>query len=468
MIPTASASPHGPPAVLAFACGSCGKELEVPITMAGVTGPCPLCGAQITSPSWTPAAIARVAENPAELLARPPRVRTLRPPEPLVAAVVHPLPLSPPMSDQAQVETVALLRAATPPLQQNTIAPPAAGVPAPSAVPEGRRQSSRRPAARPVPVNGKALRGLLGKNGAHHEDANEVVHRKPAIATRRSFMRWADVGTVGVFIGLSLACLAAIRYTIPAKTSEDLPGLPPNLNELVEKEAKEQSRLKREAEMLANKIAGTFLGANDKAAASFLLPPPAGLEMPALPVFAGIKPESLSVDSTRGIPGTNRFIVTVKPSAAPGPVFVLEQTDRGPLLHSGAITQQAAGLYEKFINAPGSGSEVTLYAEVKPAIPSTEREFHAQNPNLAGYKLIEILSLGKEEIRQVWMAMEGPAAQVFARRSHDSGWRRCIAQLRWSKDPGRQDFVEVMQFLPGTWSGDAQKESSALTAGLPR
>lgn len=39
--------------VVQFACSSCGVLLAVPIAMSGVSGPCPKCGTQITSPSHT-------------------------------------------------------------------------------------------------------------------------------------------------------------------------------------------------------------------------------------------------------------------------------------------------------------------------------------------------------------------------------------------------------------------------------
>ena len=40
--------------VLQFQCTSCHAVLTVPVTMAGVTGPCPKCGVTITSPSAPP------------------------------------------------------------------------------------------------------------------------------------------------------------------------------------------------------------------------------------------------------------------------------------------------------------------------------------------------------------------------------------------------------------------------------
>ncbi len=40
--------------VLQFQCGACQSVLTVPSQMAGVTGPCPICGQTVTSPAKTP------------------------------------------------------------------------------------------------------------------------------------------------------------------------------------------------------------------------------------------------------------------------------------------------------------------------------------------------------------------------------------------------------------------------------
>ena len=40
--------------VIQFSCGTCQTVLTVPVHMAGVTGPCPKCGATVTSPSAPP------------------------------------------------------------------------------------------------------------------------------------------------------------------------------------------------------------------------------------------------------------------------------------------------------------------------------------------------------------------------------------------------------------------------------
>ena len=42
-----------PPAVV-FKCGACGLSLSVPASMAGTSGPCPSCGAWISSPGTEP------------------------------------------------------------------------------------------------------------------------------------------------------------------------------------------------------------------------------------------------------------------------------------------------------------------------------------------------------------------------------------------------------------------------------
>ena len=45
--------PPNPPAIdrIRFACGSCGASLEVPAALAGVQGPCPLCGKVAKAPT---------------------------------------------------------------------------------------------------------------------------------------------------------------------------------------------------------------------------------------------------------------------------------------------------------------------------------------------------------------------------------------------------------------------------------
>lgn len=479
MLPASSASSPGTPAVLAFACGACGTGLEVPVALAGVTGPCPVCGSQISAPAWPPAISTPVAGKPSELLTRPPRVRELPPPEPRVGTTAVPL----------ATPAAAVRPLPAPPLEENTVAaPPAWSAPVPASPPLKAPVPVPAPQPAPAaaaarPASAKKPLGLFQAKTVNHEDANEVVHRKPPAFRRRGLMRWVDVGIVGLFTGLSIACLAAMRYTVPIR-DQSLPGLPPNLTELVEKESRDLKMRQREAEKLATDSVGRFLGCNTKsatvgdvsmvtsAAASHLLPPPEGMTMPALPAFEGLSVESLAVESSRRIPGSDDdfFIITLKPPQAPGPVFVVEQTDRGPLLHSGVITQQTAGLFEKFINEPGTGSDVTLYGEVRPAERSTENKFRAQNPNFVSYQLLELRPLGKAEAQPVCLPVNGAAAAAFARRSHDTGWRRCIASLRWAKDAGGADVVEVARFHPGTWSGDLPPRTSqtAMTNGPAR
>jgi hypothetical protein len=46
---TSTSTPNRPP--LSFVCGGCGLTLSVPLERAGSSGPCPACGAWLTSPA---------------------------------------------------------------------------------------------------------------------------------------------------------------------------------------------------------------------------------------------------------------------------------------------------------------------------------------------------------------------------------------------------------------------------------
>lgn len=265
-----------------------------------------------------------------------------------------------------------------------------------------------------------------------------------------------DIGIVSVFTGLLLATVAALRFTVPVEY-KPAPGLPENLNQLVDRESENQRLRAQEAGEVACAAVNRYLGAaSELAAASHLLPPPEGIAPPAFPPFAAPPAEWVPA-LTRRIPLTDRYLVTVQPKdAVPGPVFLVEQTESGPRLHAGAITQQSAGLFEKFTSAQGEG-EATLYVEICPASAVGKDNFHLRMPALAPFRLVDVRNAFPAPERKEWIFCLKPdsdAARLFARRAHDPAWRRALIQVRWQQHREAGPWVELVKFLPTPWSGD--------------
>jgi hypothetical protein len=284
---------------------------------------------------------------------------------------------------------------------------------------------------------------------------------------RRGWKRWLDVAIVAVFAGSLLATGAALRFTVPAQ-SKSVPGLPSNLNELVAHQTDVIEFLRIEAGEVARAEVDRYLGAaSEQAAASHLLPPPDGMASPSFPPFSSPPVAgAFSVQSTRRMPGTDRFLVVVKPAEKPGPVFLVEQTESGPRLHAGAITQQSAGLFQKFTATPGEG-EATLYVEVCPAAPEGERETRAQRPDLAAFRLVDVRSAFPQPGDREWVFCLKPdsdAARAFARRSHDPGWRPAIIHVSWRRHREAGPYAEIESFVPSPWSGERTLTSQGATA----
>jgi hypothetical protein len=296
---------------------------------------------------------------------------------------------------------------------------------------------------------------------------------RPAGTTfrRRGLRRWLDVALVSVFTGLLLATVAALRFTVPTETKA-VPGLPSNLNELVAHESDVLKFRRADACILAPAEVARYLGAaSEQAAASHLIPPPEGMAPPPFPPFAASAlADTFAVQSVRRVPGTDRFLVVVKPPERPGPVFVVEQTESGPRLHAGVITQQSAGLFQKFTANPGEG-EATLYVEVCPAAPEGERQTRAQRPDLAAFRLVDVRSAFPLPGDKEWIFCLKPdsdAARTFARRAHDPGWRPAIIHVSWQRHREAGPYAEIQSFIPGPWSGERLLPPPAATASASR
>jgi hypothetical protein len=309
-------------------------------------------------------------------------------------------------------------------------------------------------------------RGIFQEVGDGEAHRLEIRKEAPTFR-RRGWRRWLDVAIVAVFTGLLLAVVAALRFTVPLEV-KSVPGLPANLTDLVEEESRNAKLRQLEAEELARAAVSRYLGAaSEQAAASHLLPPPEGMAPPPYPPFPGPLTGPFAIQWSRRIAGTDRYLVVVGPEGQAGPVFVVEQTDSGPRLHAGAITQQSAGLYQKFFATPGEG-EATLYTEVRP--PAGERDYRAQRPDLAGYRFVDVRSAFPpgEAHYLACFKPDSEAARAFARRSHDVNWRQAMVQLRWQRQGDAGPFVELVKFIPGPWSGERVPLPPAATAANAR
>jgi hypothetical protein len=436
-----------PEDLLSFACIHCRAELQVSAALAGVRAPCPQCSHEITAPLRAAAAANEVTGHGASLLSRPPLLRArpvpLAPVEEPRRTAVRPVPIE------------EATPAAPPGRPENTIAGPP--LPSPEAAVD-RAESIRRQQRALFPVK---------ERGIFEDTPGEGPARRKAPSFRRSaWKRWLDTAIIAVFTGTVLAAAAALQFTEP-RPQAVAPQLPSNLNELVAREMQNAAIRRMEAEELAQASVSRYLSAaSEQAAASYLLPPPEGMSAPAFPPFAAPLPQHWQVQNSRRIPGTDRYLVVVQPKDEPrGPFFVVEQTESGPRLHSGAITQQSAALFQKFQTTPGEG-EVTLYAEARPTYPADEREFRRKRPDLGGFLMVDVRSAFPAEVTPVIACCKpgSEAAQTFARRAHDLDWRPVLVHVRWQRHREAGPFVEITHFIPGTWSGERLLPQSAVTA----
>ncbi len=445
--------PHPAPAdLLRFTCVHCGTTLQVPGTLAGVTGPCPSCAAEITAPLHSPAAS---GGGGAQLFSKPPPRREIPPPLAPVAentpaaAAVRPVPI---VGESPAENVAASPRSPAPPAARTAAIPPL----------RGKRQEN-------TATFPSRERGIF-EDTADDADHELHVERRPLTFRRRGWQRWLDITVVGAFCGLGIACLAALRFTEPL-VPKTHPGLPENLTQRVEQEAGMEKLRRREAGELALASVSRYLGAaSEPAAASHLLPPPDGVSLPPFPPFPATLPAAWELKSSRRIAGTDRYLVVVKPEAQPGPVFVVEQTESGPRLHSGAITQQSAGLFQKFTASPGEG-EGTFYAEVRPSQPDNEDDYRRNRPDLAAFRFVDVGSAFPVESLPFIACMkpDSEAARQFARRAHDPAWRPALVQVRWQRHREAGPYVELVKFFTGPWSGEpAMPPASATTASTSR
>lgn len=459
---------------LRFACGCCGSPLEVPASLAGVSGPCPICGELITAP---------VAENTAthgasRLLAKPPLRREIPPPlapvsenRPALSAV-RPVPLA---ADDAFLPEAP--RATSTPVRAMPL--PANFEPEPAQPPVAVERAPATPPSNttafpspPEPVSQPRLenhrqpreRGIFDRTAGAQSHEFDIRQAAPALR-RHGWNRWMDIAIVSVFTGTLLASIAALRFTVPVEIKPP-PSLPPNLTQLVERETENASLRRREAEELACAAVNRYLGAaSEQAAASHLLSPPEGIAPPAFPPFADALPSVWTASASRRIPLTDRYVVTVQPPEGTGPLFVVEQTDSGPRIHAGPVTQQSAGLFDKFTATPGHG-EATLYVELRPAHADGEHNYRAQRPDLAGMQLVDVRSAfpGAATPSIACFKPDSEVAQQFARRAHDRGYRRALVQLRWQQHREAGPWAELVKIIPSPWSGDPPPPPPATTA----
>lgn len=466
-----NAPPLVSPESLRFACTHCGGELEVPAALAGVTGPCPLCGGETTAPQRQN--VVAPSTGAARLLAKPPPRREIPPPlapvlehQPGGNTVLRPLHAFAPDEEPAVLSLHSVANGAANAVFPAPPAPVTAREETPStakevneSVPE---ESPGEPAARGHEI--PAERGIFGGSADLRE---HVLDIRPSIPmrSRHGWRRWVDTGIVSLFTGLLLATVAALRYTVPL---EDKParGLPPNLTQLVERETMNQALRGQEAGELACAAVNRYLGAgSEQAAASHLLPPPEGMALPAFPPFPS-PPSVWTVSGTRRIPLTDRYLAVIQPKDAPGPVFVVEQTDNGPRLHAGPITQQSANLFEKFTATPGQG-EATLYVEMRPTVPGHERDYRSGRPDLDSYRFVDVRSAFQTESKPFIACFKPesePAKQFSRRGAHDLNWRRALVRVRWQIHREAGPWVELEKFLSSPWSGDPPLTTSSTTA----
>lgn len=456
MIIQTNARTATPAEPLRFACTCCGGALEVPQVLAGVKGPCPLCGELTVAPGRPHTTAPRIS---ARAFAKPPPRRELPPPLDPIAdsnkpalTVLRPIPI-------VDEPAPALL----PPAKSEHRSFPVRPLPLP---PEIAGEVPERPVRelKLFPQPAKSERGVFDATAASHTHLLDIKSLPPALP-RHSWRRWVDIGIVSVFTGVLLATIAALRYTVPVP-QKSAPGLPPNLTQLVERESKQQEMREKEAGELACAAVRRYLGAgSEQAAASHLLPPPAGVAAPSFPPFSTQLPAAWVPASTRRIPLTERYLVCVQPGDGTGPVFLVEQTENGPRLHAGPITQQSAGLFEKFTATPGQG-EASLYVEVRPTTPRDEQSYRTARPDLAGFRLVDVMPAFPcpSPAFIACFKPDSEAARQFARRAHDPGWRRALVQVRWQTHREAGPWAELVTFLPGSWSGDPPATTPAATA----
>ncbi len=393
-MPPSGSVPEYPAAnVLHFTCGGCHSCLEVGVGFAGVEAPCPVCGIPVRAPLDDSAYWQALGLVP---------IRSPRPPESGGAAGIQPLPSAPVWNRLS--------------------------------LPPGRDEA-------PAPTGEQWTR-------EKEEAAAAQRHRRRA---RRLKVFDAVLGLL--LLGMLVLGGAALAFTQPK--ADALPQAPPELSALVLERMQQLDRQRDQAVQSARSSLSALLGAKDAVAADpFFLP---GSLKPAdfkFPLFPGSVPDDFEFIQARRIAGTDRFLSIFEMASDPPMVVPVEETPAGSRVHGGALAQQSLGRLGKFLASQGAG-EAVFYVLLRPAPPPMAADLLKSRPDLKPFYLVAIEPAFPADGAAgclVCLAPGSEAAEIFARRAHDSGLRPAVVTLAWRQHRESGNFVELAAFEPNAWS----------------
>ncbi len=448
--------PLHPVPSLRFHCGECGHELETPVTFAGITAPCPMCGSPVQAPSGAEPQEGRreVGKKGPEYplggfasaclpaISSAPEVA----PSPSTPRGLHLPPLNEETGlvefpsdfwQEAQPSLAVVETDEAPDCLASSVplTPPVPSNLSPNAIIPSEISPARLPPAR--------------EKAPMTRDEEEAV--VVAGQRRKEFrLRFFDAALILLSLGTLAMGGAAVAFTQSKKTATPPP--PPELSHLVVERMQRLDRARDEAVVEARKtVAHWITGASPAAVEQWCL---AGDPVPATPGAAEDAPPDFEFIQARRLPGTERFLTLFEVLVDPPVVVPVEQTPAGPRLHGRAIAQQQGGLLAKFLASQGQG-EAVFYAMVRPGPAPMREELVRTRPDLAKFIFVGVEPAFPADGATgclACLAPGSPAAAIFAKRSHDPGLRPAVIKLAWRQHREAGNYVELAAFEPNAWS----------------
>lgn len=373
------------PGVIHFSCQSCGIPLTVPLEMAGVTGPCPQCRTNITSPHATPAPQA----NP---FAPIPQAGFNQPYQPPAPAPSVPAPMS-------QQAAAAAWNQGTGP---NVIprSPVGGGMVGASWPPNASASSAPASGGGQHPVMDRLLQKPSSAPSGipPYQDRGNPTARRRVSSSRDSgrrgamwlafFMAIMALGGTSWFFRDQLKT-AWLTYTL--KEDEEAPvEVPPLPSDSTSPSGSAPSKFDPTSDPQSKALPTTSPPSNQP-------PPPPNsplsaatpplMVLPALPATAGNLPSAPAANVPPPPAPANSSLVEVASPPSPGPpVNVVEHTPSAPAMIVGVTpeSQPALDALQKFFQAKTWQERLPL-VQVPGAMQPIMEKYYANNPDGALY-----------------------------------------------------------------------------------
>lgn len=410
------------PDTLRFQCGACESTLEVPQAYAGITGPCPYCGNEITAPSFGGTVQATPAPEP-------------RPPEPVpegrpAPPVPPPIPRQPPVSSGLQEV-----------LERSSFEE---GASHPSKHQEEEASFEEEGSDEEVEAQGSSRR-------SRHKG-----ERRKIVGLGHWHSRILGWGSIALFLAAGTTAYFCLRYSEPvAPPTKDVP-VPKDLTAQVLWQKDRMAERKEKAINQAVECVRKFLASGNAGDTVELLKTvqPAPPKLPH-PLFPDIKPEELTSSNAVRKRGSDDFVTTVEPADGRGPIFIVEQDGEVSRIHADALAQQVENKLNAFLTSTVA-PPLMAYAMVRP--------FRGQYPisDLESWPKLDVMPPFPTTEPRAFVACARPGtavARMITQRDPGYQWSRAVVEIRWSRTPDGREFIEIADVLPNAWARSFGSES---------